>query len=109
MLTLGGLRLPERSEHDTPIVGRRIVDDNSSKLTLHTECAKRWLHFLDPGLDYSEWTQQEDQFLIAEVKKIGRNWRRIVDEVLIGRSANDAKNRLVSEKSSVLIICQSGY
>ena len=64
---------------------------------MYVECAKRWLHFLDPGLDYSEWTQQEDECLIAEVANTGRNWRKIVDEVLIGRSANDAKNRLVSE------------
>ncbi|EEA25176.1 hypothetical protein TMatcc_006601 [Talaromyces marneffei ATCC 18224] len=57
------------------------------------QCAKRWQHFLDPGLDRSEWTSEEDNILLAEVEKKGRNWKQIVDEVLPRRSANDAKNR----------------
>ncbi|KAL3458975.1 Homeodomain-like protein [Aspergillus heterothallicus] len=57
------------------------------------QCAKRWQHFLDPGLNRSEWTPEEDNILIAEVEKRGRNWKQIVDQVLHRRSANDAKNR----------------
>ncbi|RAO64727.1 uncharacterized protein BHQ10_000739 [Talaromyces amestolkiae] len=57
------------------------------------QCAKRWQHFLDPDLDRSEWTPEEDNILLAEVEKRGRNWAQIVDEVLHRRSANDAKNR----------------
>ncbi|KAL2838168.1 hypothetical protein BJY01DRAFT_251073 [Aspergillus pseudoustus] len=57
------------------------------------QCAKRWQHFLDPGLNRSEWTPEEDDILVAEVEKRGRNWKQIVDEVLHRRSANDAKNR----------------
>lgn len=57
------------------------------------QCAKRWQHFLDPDLDRSEWTPEEDNILIAEVEKRGRNWAKIVDAVLHRRSANDAKNR----------------
>lgn len=63
---------------------------------LDKECAKRWQHFLDPGLNRSEWTPEEDNILLAEVEKRGRNWKQIVDEVLHRRSANDAKNRLVN-------------
>ncbi|KAL4792583.1 hypothetical protein BDV19DRAFT_251292 [Aspergillus venezuelensis] len=57
------------------------------------QCAKRWQHFLDPGLNRNEWTPEEDDLLVAEVEKRGRNWKQIVDEVLHRRSANDAKNR----------------
>ncbi|KAL4948125.1 hypothetical protein BDW69DRAFT_177044 [Aspergillus filifer] len=57
------------------------------------QCAKRWQHFLDPGLNRNEWTPEEDDILVAEVEKRGRNWKQIVDEVLHRRSANDAKNR----------------
>ncbi|KAJ0415337.1 hypothetical protein BJY00DRAFT_293593 [Aspergillus carlsbadensis] len=57
------------------------------------QCAKRWQHFLDPGLNRSGWTPEEDEILAAEVEKRGRNWKQIVDEVLPRRSANDAKNR----------------
>ena len=57
------------------------------------ECAKRWLHFLNPELNHSAWTEQDDENLLAEVEKNGNNWRKIVDEVLEGRSATDAKNR----------------
>lgn len=60
---------------------------------MHVECAKRWLHFINPELNHSEWTKQEDTLLLTEVQRHGRNWRKIVDEVLEGRSATDAKNR----------------
>ncbi|KAK2748179.1 hypothetical protein FQN57_001304 [Myotisia sp. PD_48] len=65
------------------VVGTRHAD----------QCAKRWLHFLNPTLNHSEWTEQEDRCLLAEVEKGGRNWRKIVDAYLPDRSATDAKNR----------------
>ena len=72
------------------------------------ECAKRWLHFLDPSLDYSEWTEQEDEYLVAEVERNGRNWRKIVNEVLPGRSATDVKNRFVFLVSQICVaVCSS--
>ncbi|KAM5482297.1 hypothetical protein McanCB56680_003666 [Microsporum canis] len=57
------------------------------------ECAKRWLHFLNPSLNHGEWSEQEDARLLAAVERGGRNWRKIVDEILQGRSATNAKNR----------------
>ncbi|KAM5439223.1 hypothetical protein McanCB21832_001501 [Microsporum canis] len=57
------------------------------------ECAKRWLYFLNPSLNHGEWSEQEDARLLAAVERGGRNWRKIVDEILQGRSATDAKNR----------------
>ncbi|KAK2865396.1 hypothetical protein FQN49_003610 [Arthroderma sp. PD_2] len=65
------------------VVGTRHAD----------QCAKRWLHFLNPSLNHGEWSEQEDERLLAAVERSGRNWRRIVDEILQGRSATDAKNR----------------
>ncbi|EFR04742.1 hypothetical protein MGYG_07750 [Nannizzia gypsea CBS 118893] len=65
------------------VVGTRHAD----------QCAKRWLHFLSPNLNHGEWSEQEDERLLAAVERGGRNWRKIVDEILQGRSATDAKNR----------------
>ncbi|DAA73191.1 TPA_exp: Uncharacterized protein A8136_5116 [Trichophyton benhamiae CBS 112371] len=65
------------------VVGTRHAD----------QCAKRWLHFLNPNLNHGEWSEQEDERLLAAVERGGRNWRKIVDEILQGRSATDAKNR----------------
>lgn len=95
---IGGQRLLESFARATLIVSNRARKKYSSTMKLMTlaECAKRWLHFLNPELDYSEWTPPEDERLLAEVEKNGRNWRRIVDEVLTGRSATDAKNRFVT-------------
>ncbi|KAG6986630.1 hypothetical protein G7Y79_00075g099020 [Physcia stellaris] len=84
----------KRLREAVQVHGRRWVEVAKSIKTRNADqCAKRWLHFLDPGLDYSEWTGQEDEYLIAEVERNGRNWRKIVNEVLPGRSATDAKNR----------------
>lgn len=78
------------------LVGSVIRNASFADLVCSTECAKRWQHFLNPELDHSEWTPKEDKQLLTEVEKHGHNWRKIVDEVLVGRSATDAKNRYAS-------------
>ncbi|KAF2280129.1 ketoacyl-synt-domain-containing protein [Westerdykella ornata] len=57
------------------------------------QCAKRWQHSLDPSLDHSKWTEEEDKELLDAVKKHGRAWKHIQTQYFPGRATNNVKNR----------------
>lgn len=59
------------------------------------ECFKRWNDVLDPGIDRSPWTREEDRVLLVAIGKYGRSWKQIVDTYFPGRTGLDAKNRYV--------------
>ncbi|OAP55325.1 hypothetical protein AYL99_10298 [Fonsecaea erecta] len=56
------------------------------------QCAKRWTQCLDPSIDHSDWREEEDNRLLAEVAASGRDWRKIV-ELFPGRTKLALKNR----------------
>jgi hypothetical protein len=57
------------------------------------ECSKRWQHSLNPSLDHSKWSEQDDEKLLRAVKVHGRNWKTISMAVFPTRSGTDIKNR----------------
>ncbi|CRG88765.1 Myb-related protein A [Talaromyces islandicus] len=57
------------------------------------QCFKRWNDVLDPGINRSPWTQDEDRMLLVAIGKYGRSWKQIVDTYFPGRTGLDAKNR----------------
>ncbi|DAA76248.1 TPA_exp: Uncharacterized protein A8136_0920 [Trichophyton benhamiae CBS 112371] len=57
------------------------------------QCAKRWQHFLDPTLDRSEWTSEENERLLRAVQQHGRRWLDIRNQYLPLRSPNALKNQ----------------
>ncbi|KAF3484371.1 transcriptional activator [Arthroderma uncinatum] len=57
------------------------------------QCAKRWQHFLDPTLDRSEWTADENERLLRAVQQHGRRWLDIRNQYLPLRSPNALKNQ----------------
>lgn len=59
------------------------------------ECFKRWNDVLDPGIDRSPWTREEDRRLLHAIGEYGRAWKQIVDAYFPGRTGLDAKNRYV--------------
>ncbi|KAJ0423238.1 hypothetical protein BJY00DRAFT_310366 [Aspergillus carlsbadensis] len=64
-------------------VGTRLPD----------QCSKRWSHAINPEIDHSPWTPQEDQMLIQNVNKHGHYWQQIVSLYFPGRTSLAAKNR----------------
>ncbi|RMZ84529.1 hypothetical protein DV737_g1107, partial [Chaetothyriales sp. CBS 132003] len=48
---------------------------------------------LDPNLNQNDWTEQEDEVLLAAVSESGRNWKEISETKLLGRSKSAIKNR----------------
>jgi hypothetical protein len=59
------------------------------------QCRARWLNHLNPELNKSKWTAEEDAALIAAHEKYGNKWKKIADS-LHGRNENSVKNRFKS-------------
>ncbi|KAI9674801.1 MAG: hypothetical protein M1817_001705 [Caeruleum heppii] len=57
------------------------------------QCSKRWNDAINPDIDHSAWTPQEDELLLQSVERFGRNWKTIVDHHFNGRTALASKNR----------------
>ena len=56
------------------------------------QCRERWTGHLDPQLSHTEWTTEEDIFLISIQQTLGNAWAKIASR-MPGRSANAVKNR----------------
>jgi len=57
------------------------------------QCAKRWQDTLNPAIDRSAWSSEEDAKLLNAVVKMGTCWTTIVKSYFPGRTALAAKNR----------------
>jgi len=57
------------------------------------QCWKRWYDCLDPRIDKSPWTAEEDARLLHLVSQTGRNWSDIVHQNFPNRTSLAAKNR----------------
>ncbi|KAJ4193155.1 hypothetical protein NW767_010444 [Fusarium falciforme] len=60
------------------------------------QCAKRWQHCLDPSLDRSEWTGDQDARLVAAVRRYSTNWKDIKKFEFPKRSTTNLKNRHIA-------------
>ncbi|KAG7091106.1 hypothetical protein E1B28_010161 [Marasmius oreades] len=58
-----------------------------------TQCARRWSDTLDPRIDKSPWTPEQDQLLLQAVAKHGRTWANIAKMYFRGRTGLALKNR----------------
>ena len=56
----------------------------------------RFINYLDPHLNKTPWTTEEDEKLITLYKTFGTKWRAISDAFDNTRSPNDIKNRWIS-------------
>ncbi|KAJ2500020.1 hypothetical protein GGH96_003058 [Coemansia sp. RSA 1972] len=56
------------------------------------QCAKRWRESLDPEIDRSKWTPQEDQLLLKKYHELGTQWQKIASSFK-GRPGLHCRNR----------------
>ncbi|KAF5335266.1 hypothetical protein D9758_016238 [Tetrapyrgos nigripes] len=57
------------------------------------QCAKRWTDTLNPSIDRTSWTIEEDALLLEAVQEQGNVWTKIVKTYFPGRTGLAAKNR----------------
>ncbi|KAI0116094.1 hypothetical protein F4776DRAFT_666669 [Hypoxylon sp. NC0597] len=57
------------------------------------QCAKRWNENLNPELDHSPWSSQEENLLLHLVDVYGHNWKFMASSFLEGRAPLSLKNR----------------
>ncbi|KAJ3881575.1 hypothetical protein F5051DRAFT_102092 [Lentinula edodes] len=60
------------------------------------QCAKRWTDTLDPTIDRSGWTLEQDRTLLDAVNEHGTCWKKIVKTYFPGKTGLSAKNRYTS-------------
>mmetsp|Transcript_29784 Transcript_29784/g.50312 ORF Transcript_29784/g.50312 Transcript_29784/m.50312 type:complete len:481 (+) Transcript_29784:88-1530(+) len=66
----------------------------SNKMESRTgkQCRERYHNHLKPGIDKTQWTQEEDDLLNETQRQLGNQWAKIA-KLLPGRSDNNVKNR----------------
>lgn len=58
-------------------------------------CRERWYNHVNPELKKGNWTEEEDNFIIAQHNSIGNKWSEI-SKLMEGRTENSVKNRYKS-------------
>ena len=64
-----------------------LMEDRNSR-----QCRERWLNYLSPKLNKSEWTEEEDEFLLEMIQHTGKHWVKIAS-FFPGRTDQMLKNR----------------
>ena len=65
---------------------------NGNMLRKGKHCRERWLNHLDPHLNKSSWSDDEDRVLFELQKRFGKAWS-LIARSLPGRTENSVRNR----------------
>lgn len=56
------------------------------------QCRERYRNYLNPNIEHSEWTKEEDQIILSQFDLLGHQWKKI-SGFLPGRTGNSIRNR----------------
>ena len=71
-------------------INYQVFDGNMLRKGKH--CRERWFNHLDPCLNKSGWSDEEDRVLFELQKKFGNAWSFIAKSIP-GRTENSVRNR----------------
>ena len=74
------------------------------------QCRERWIHFLNPALDKSHLTPEEEEFALTMADKLNHKWTKITelfyDKFGKRKSSNSLKNLYHTKRRSTLKKCE---
>ncbi|EAX85445.1 Myb-like DNA-binding domain containing protein [Trichomonas vaginalis G3] len=56
------------------------------------QCRERYRNYLNPNIEHSEFTKEEDEIILSQFAELGNQWKKI-SESLHGRTGNSIRNR----------------
>jgi hypothetical protein len=59
------------------------------------QCRERWKHYLSPDVSIGNWSEAEDQLLIAKVQELGTRWAAIA-QIFPNRTDIGVRNHYIS-------------
>ncbi|KAL4787111.1 Homeodomain-like protein [Aspergillus varians] len=80
-------QLVERYQYRWATIAQKMETRNAD------QCSKRWHHCLNPELERSPWTDEENTLLLSAVETHGSSWKDIQRSHFPTRSANNIKNQ----------------
>lgn len=60
-----------------------MIEGRSAK-----QCRERWVEYLDPSIDFSPFSEEEDQLILDMQSKHGNKWRMITEKLTCYQQAN---------------------
>ncbi|KAK7052810.1 hypothetical protein VNI00_004129 [Paramarasmius palmivorus] len=82
-----------RSLTKVPILFRWSLVSDMVKTRTNVQCARRWCDTLDPRIDKSPWTAEQDEQLLRAVERHGTKWSTLAKIYFPGRTGLALKNR----------------
>jgi hypothetical protein len=70
---------------------RRVAESMAQRFTPR-QCRERWKNYLDPRLQHSPWSREDDIRLMDEYRRIGNQWISLAG-IFPGRTGNSVRNR----------------